>query len=271
MLQNPVVATRRTLQTVRQELADLPTISLRELERRAALLDREERKYLINVRTLRTALQHSHGFLVLKHRGRTAFRYESIYYDAGFSAYRDHHQGRRLRCKVRTRRYVDSDACFFEIKFKGTRGRTNKRRVACSLDEHGKITPDAQAFARDVHRKMYGKPLRGRLTPRLQVTNTRITLVSLKGQERVTIDLHVRFIAKDREKALENEVVIIETKTPRGRGRFDAILRQLGARPVRMCSKYCLGVAMLGLVRKRNRFLPTLRRLKQATREIDDA
>lgn len=262
--------TRHLPAALRPELARFSTISLRDLERRAALLDREERKYLVTVRDLRTALRSAKGFLILKHRNRTSFRYESIYFDAGFTTYRDHHQGRRLRCKVRSRRYVDSGLCFLEIKLKGKRGRTDKRRIARSLEEHGQIGPDAQAFVREAYRKKYGKPLRGKLTPTLAVTNTRITLVSAKDQERVTIDTQVRFSHHGRETALAADIVIIETKTPRGHGRFDTILRRLSVRPVRLCSKYCLGIAMLGLVRKRNRFLPTLRQLNR-TDETDDA
>lgn len=46
-----------------------------------------------------------------------------------------------------------------------------------------------------------------------------------------------------------------------GRGIADNILRGAGCHPVGSCSKYCIGLAALGVVPQFNKFLPAFRRL----------
>ena len=48
---------------------------------------------------------------------------------ADFDLYHRHHIGRSNRFKVRSRRYVESDLCFFEVKYRNNKGRTIKNRI----------------------------------------------------------------------------------------------------------------------------------------------
>jgi hypothetical protein len=54
--------------------------------------------------------------------------------------------------------------------------------------------------------------------------------------------------------------VLIEAKSPNGLGTVDRILPHLGARPLTMCSKYCLGVALAHPDLPTNPYRPLLRR-----------
>jgi len=104
---------------------------LAELNARAPLLDRLENKYVVSAGAFAQSLDAlRNDFDVLAIDGQTTFTYETIYYDTdSLLAYRQHAQGKRRRFKIRCRRYVDSDLYFFEVKLKGSRGRTIKRRM----------------------------------------------------------------------------------------------------------------------------------------------
>jgi hypothetical protein len=54
---------------------------------------------------------------------------------------------------VRTRAYLDSGDCTFEVKLNGRRDETVKARLAYQLADHDRITSDAQAFLADQLRK----------------------------------------------------------------------------------------------------------------------
>jgi hypothetical protein len=92
----------------------------------------------------------------------------------------------------------------------------------------------------------------------------RITLVAKEGGERMTIDTSLRFDANGVVRAVRPDMFIIETKSARGNGIADKILRGLHLHPTKSCSKYCIGMASTGAVARQNRFLPALRRLRLA-------
>ena len=113
------------------QLAGLDRVSLEQLNDRAALMHRQENKYLVDAADFSAALgELGEHFDVLDIEGRTAFSYSTVYFDSeALAAYHQHAQGKRRRFKIRCRRYVDSDLYFFEVKLKGSRGRTIKRRM----------------------------------------------------------------------------------------------------------------------------------------------
>jgi hypothetical protein len=59
--------------------------------------------------------------------------------------------------------------------------------------------------------------------------------------------------------------VLIETKSGSQLGTVDRLLLGLGARPVTMCSKYCLGVALANPALPTNPYRPLLRRYFDST------
>lgn len=111
-------------------------VSLAELNRRAPLLDRAERKYLASSALIDQVMgELRHSFDVLAIDGQTVFTYDTVYYDTDcLLAYRDQVQGKRRRLKIRSRHYVESDLYFFEVKLKGARGRTIKERMPAAGD-----------------------------------------------------------------------------------------------------------------------------------------
>jgi hypothetical protein len=217
------------------------SISLDELNERAALLTRVDAKYIVDLETLGALVDAVHrDFLVLEIERRRVFGYDTVYFDSpGLVAYRAHVQGRRRRFKLRSRRYVDSDLNVFEVKLKGLRDNTVKHRLSVAAADHGSMTAEAERFAAAVLGDAYGHALPDALGPALSMTYRRVTLAARDGIERVTWDSELSF----GDAALADGHVIVETKTPRGRGVADTALRNLGVRPV-SCSKYCVGIGM---------------------------
>jgi VTC domain len=250
----------------------LPAVGLEEVISQAALLDRVDVKYMLAVdrfAALVERLAATHA--VLERDGGHAFPYRTTYFDtADLVTYRAHLQRRRRRYKCRTREYVDSGLVAFEVKLKGARGRTIKHRMPYERAWRDDVTPSAAAFVRATVERAYGRQPVGRLHPSLAVTYNRITLVT--RDERLTCDFDVRFRAPDGAGGrLASETVIVESKSLRGDALADRVLRELGARPVPICSKYCLGVGFTRPDVKSNRLRPLLRRhfesILTATRE----
>ncbi|MCI2393822.1 polyphosphate polymerase domain-containing protein [Aliiroseovarius sediminis] len=245
-----------------KSLTHFTPLGLDDLNGKAAMLERLDNKYIIPATRLRPALEaFSKYFDVLEIDGKRAFTYATRYYDSvDRSAYYDHHQGRRKRCKVRIRRYVDAGFSYLEVKLKDKRGMTIKKRlkVECGLT---KLDQRCMAFIETCHRDLYGEPLGQSLLPVIEMEYERITLVAKEGGERMTIDTALGFQVDDASRDVLPDMFIVETKSARGNGLADKILRGLHLHPTKRCSKYCVGMAALGQVRRHNRFLPALRRL----------
>jgi hypothetical protein len=231
--------------SVSERLRALPPISLEELRASAELHVRRDRKYIVTWSTAAAvveALRGSHR--VLEIEGERSFLYDTVYFDTpSLGAYRAHRQRRRKRYKARTRRYVESDLHFFEVKLKGLRGQTIKHQLPYPASDHGTLTFEAAEFLDARLAEAYPNVPVPELHPTLRTEYRRITLVG--SSERVTFDYDLMFSDGERELAgLEPGHVIIETKTERGLGTADRELRGLGLRPLR-CSKYCAGIGML--------------------------
>ena len=240
-----------------------PAIDLSAVERAAALHDRVDVKYVVPVaafEALATRLLDTHA--VLESDGRRAFAYRTTYFDTDeLDAYRAHLQRRRRRYKCRSREYVDSGLCAFEVKLKGPRGRTVKHRMAYERARRDELSAPALAFVRECVERAYGRRPDGELRPALAVAYTRVTLVAPELRERLTCDFEVVFSAPDGTSGrLHDGTVILESKSVRGGALAERVLRELGARPEPVCSKYCLGIGYTHADVKRNRVLPLLRR-----------
>ena len=228
-------------------------IGLDELNARAALLTRVDAKYIVDGATFaRLEERLADDFLVLEIDGLRRFTYETLYFDSvALDAYHAHVQGRRRRFKCRSRRYVESGRQVFEVKLKGLRGATVKHQL--EIADHGVMTDAAREFAEEVLRDAYGHQLAPQV-PVLPMTYRRMTLAARDSAERLTCDFDLAFPGG----ALAPGHVIVESKSARGRGEADRVLRSLGARPV-SCSKYCAGIGLTRDVRA-NPFAALLRR-----------
>jgi hypothetical protein len=129
-------------------LDELAPVGLDQLDGELALHTRADRKHLVARTVVDRLLERLAGtHAALEIGGLRAFAYDTIYFDTpDLAALRAHVQGRRLRFKCRSRLYVDTALCAFELKRKDGRGSTVKLRLGCDAIEHGRVTPAARAF-----------------------------------------------------------------------------------------------------------------------------
>ncbi len=241
-------------------------ITLAQLNARAAQMERQDRKYIIQAPLLEEALDEwRRHFDVLKIEGRTSFQYRSRYFDDDdYSSYYDHHMGRRIRFKVRTRHYVDADQYYLEMKLKGPRGRTLKIRIAHLAENFAALDDGARAYIGRTYFDVYGRQLQAELKPSIGVNYSRISLVAKHGGARITIDRNLVFAAGSDIYAVDSGKVILETKSGNGNAIADQTLRRLHQHPVSRCSKYCIGLVALGRGERYNNFRPVMRKLNVA-------
>jgi hypothetical protein len=238
-------------------------ITLQELNSKAAMLERLDNKYVIRQSVLARALgAFQNVFDILEIEGKRQFTYETCYFDdADYRSYFDHHQGRRRRLKVRVRKYTDAQLCFVEVKLKGRRGITVKKRLDYSVDRYGTLDDSAYQHIDESYQELYGEPFRRELGPVIEMRYQRVTLVAKEGGERMTVDCNLEFVREGTSRSIDPEVFIVETKSANGNGIADRILRSFHQHPTRRCSKYCAGMAAVQAVARYNKFLPALRKM----------
>jgi hypothetical protein len=179
--------------------------------------------------------------------------YETLYFDTeDFALYLQHHNGKLNRFKFRSRKYVESNLHFFEVKFKSNKGRTVKDRI-----KHHEIVKELEGQAREFLVETSGHdPVQYKA--QIWVNYRRHTFVSKTTQERLTIDTNLTFIDDKNRKTYEG-LVIAEVKqdSARDKSPFNALMRKYHV-PEKSISKYCLGVISLHPEIKKNRFKPIL-------------
>jgi hypothetical protein len=229
----------------------LPPVTLEELDRRASLLTRVERKYFLRSADLPSMLTRlPTDTRVLEIDNRRLFGYHSVYLDTpNLECYLAAAYGRRHRFKLRVRGYLDSGLRFFEVKTRGRRGEVSKHRVPYMGAGPELALPLAAA----------GVVLDpSRLEPVLNVSYRRTTLFLPSSGSRVSIDSGLTWTAPGRSGIRLTEYTIVETKSG-GATIADRLLWSLGHRPCAM-SKYCVGLAAVRPDLPANRWRPVLRR-----------
>lgn len=228
------------------------------------LLSRVDTKYLMHVNELETILRSlSNRYFVLDISGTRAHCYRTLYFDTpDFGLYMQHHNGKRPRFKVRSREYVDTRLSFLEVKRKRYRrtikNRTQTGDLVTSLDwQAGNFV--CEHFPFDV----------SHLEPKLWNAFRRITLVSVRRPERLTIDIDLRLHWGGHQVALP-EVAVVEVKQEHFSQASDFVqkMRALGIRPMSF-SKYCAGVELIHRV-KSNRFRLRLREARRLMQRRQD-
>ncbi|MDA1361501.1 polyphosphate polymerase domain-containing protein [Glycomyces luteolus] len=213
----------------------------------ANLQTRVDSKYLLTPEAygrFRDRLARVGDWRCLEIEGRRRFAYESIYFDTPeLLTYRQHRQGRRFRFKVRSRTYVDSGACAFEVKLKGARADTVKERMDYRAADAGRLAPDAADFLADTLHRAYGMAVPLGMAPRVRTDYRRHTLVDLEAAVRITCDEELRFSGSTGS-AAARPLCLVEVKSAQAGGPVDRMLWRSGARPVSV-SKYCLAAAAL--------------------------
>jgi hypothetical protein len=236
------------LHQLKDKLHLLDPISLDELSV-CKLLNRIDTKYICNVKYLPEIIERARkDFKIQTSKADRIFGYESLYFDTpGLQTYFDHHQGKRIRYKVRFRKYIDTGDAFLEVKKKKNYTRTDKKRN--QFEFSSTLEHQHEKFLRN-HIKV---PKTG-FEPTIWTLFDRITLAGKNQLERITIDTNIRFKDKNHEISLPG-LSIIEVKRDKAVGisPFSQILRDLNIRPYGF-SKYIMGNVLLNPNLKHNRF-----------------
>lgn len=246
------------LEAIHQLTDQLPSITLALIDG-VSLLNRVDTKYVLHERQLRTALESIGGhYHVLDIGGFRIGQYATTYFDTpDFAMFHSHHNGQRMRYKVRCRSYVDSCLYFFEVKTKTNRNRTvkNRTQIPAPLLSTAEVNPAwlPEHFPYDVRT----------LAPVMWNRFRRLTLVSLDAGERVTIDIDIQFGFGGRTFTREG-LVVAEVKQRRfsSASPFGHELHLHHIQP-QSFSKFCMGTAHLYPTLKQNRFKPLFLHLDQ--------
>ncbi|WP_243738116.1 polyphosphate polymerase domain-containing protein [Cellulomonas shaoxiangyii] len=243
-----------------EPLARLGTVGLDALVATAALQTRVDRKYLVPLDAVEALLRGlPTDARVLRIGDLRVFDYESVYFDTpDLLAYRLAAHRRRQRFKVRTRTYVDSAACWLEVKTRGSRGTTVKERVEHALEHRADVAP-GRAF---VCATLTARGVVGAddlvLAPVLVTRYARATLLLPGTASRLTVDVDLTW--DDGRTPLHlRRLAVVETKSGSTASAADRALWSLGHRPVRI-SKYATGLATLRRELPATRWSRTLHR-----------
>jgi len=245
-------------------LNDYVPISLVEMDR-VSLLDRQDTKVVLPIEKLPGIIERlSPYYRVLETDGGKINQYHSLYYDTeDWESYREHHNQRKNRYKIRYRSYVDSDLNFFEIKHKTNKNRTVKTRIKTDAIKTQLGLPESNLLIDNTPLNPF------EFKPVIWVNYKRITLVSNDYTERVTIDFDIEFERYNTRNTPIGSpgLAIIEIKQERFNRKSVALrtLHQERIFPIRV-SKYCLGVMSCynGEI-KRNGFKNKLLRIAKIT------
>ncbi|MBL7939447.1 MAG: polyphosphate polymerase domain-containing protein [Flavobacteriales bacterium] len=232
-------------------------ISLAEMDG-VKLQDRVDTKYVFGEDRLPevfTAMLPDYRLLEVD--GTRGTQYRSLYFDtADLKQYKDHHNKRTFRSKVRFREYIGSDLVFLEVKRKTGRGRTDKKRIRVDgiRDE---LTSEQQAFV------MKSSGLSQPVQATLWNYFTRYTFVNKNAPERLTMDVGLRYSDVSGERELGG-IVIAELKQERA-DRTSPFVRIMRSRVMQASgmSKYCVGMLLMQRNVKHNAFKAVLLKLQQ--------
>lgn len=242
---------------INEALKDFEPISLLEMDR-VKLMNRVDTKFAFSVTEFLTFLPHlANQYSILEIEGtRTPF-YESLYLDdSQFTFFRDHHNGRTNRFKVRYRKYVESNLSFLEIKHK-VKGRTDKSRIKVDdipldlLEKHTKFIEGI--VTQEVN-----------LKPVMWNSFHRMTLVNKSENERLTLDFDLTFKWNDKTQNFNNLIIAeLKQENVNRNSVFYQLMKSRYIRPYRL-SKYCIGsIELYGDSLKFNRFKKKLLQLKK--------
>jgi hypothetical protein len=196
------------------------------------------------------------NYRVLEIEGHRIFTYENNYFDTeDLLFYHEHHNGYLNRIKVRSRKYLETGSCFFEIKKKEKIDRTNKIRE--------KTNELISAPNHEMIQKILGmsrKELKG-IHKVLSNHFNRITFVNKAETERMTLDFNISFADNQLEKRLD-DIFVLEIKQSKcsGHSSINEIIKENNIREQGF-SKYIYGVMLLKDAVKRNNFLPLLKKI----------
>lgn len=228
------------------------------------LLKRYDTKFIFHRNQVDAVFDYlTENYDILEIGENRSFTYETVYYDTDdYLFYHQHHNRKLNRYKFRSRRYAQSDQCFFEVKFKNNRRKTIKSRL--HLGQGGiqhSLSEDSKAFARE-HMSVGDGRIIDDMKPKLKTEYSRITFANHAKKERLTIDTGLTYTGRNAGRHRFDNLVIAELKSEHNSLNTELFqhFKELKIFPTRF-SKYCIGVAMTERNVKRNRFKKKLLKL----------
>jgi hypothetical protein len=248
------------IEEVKSELQNFDPISLWEMDA-VALLNRTDTKFVFSLSTFLSVLPNLRSdYFALEIENKRQADYRTLYFDTPDKRlFTEHQNGKQNRYKVRIRKYVDSNLCFLEVKFKTNKGRTIKKRIPIH-DFESALSDESKSFILENSNLNPDK-----LIPALWNEFSRITLVSKTNQERLTIDTNLQF-KSTLSRSLQHLVIAEvkrEGKTPSA---FIKAIKEKHVSPTGM-SKYCVGSVMVNTNLKYNNFKPQSRLINKLENE----
>jgi hypothetical protein len=236
-------------------LKRFPTVDLEGMSD-YSLMKRVETKYLITFDDFIRFIQSCSGtYHVLEIESKKIHRYNSRYFDTSdLKLYRDHHNGKKNRYKVRIRKYETSSASFVELKRKLNTGETVKKR--CSSEWKESLAKEDQTFLNKSIKLVDVDDLKLSLSNQYD----RITLLDKESKERMTFDFNLKFFHIGKSENVEKFVIAELKQETRGVSALKRQMKKQGLRPASF-SKYCTGIALMHPGVKKNYFKTNLRKI----------
>jgi hypothetical protein len=224
-------------------LEQMETITLGEMQN-IRLMDRVDSKFVAPEELLPDLLREMLPcFKVQITNGKRVASYTTQYLDTPtLDFFLMHQDGKPDRQKIRIRSYIDSNISFLEIKNRNNAGRTRKIRVPVELS-HIQTIDDLNVNLSFLEKHSICDSRH--LTPALETTFDRITLVNNRITERVSLDRNLSFVnyQTGRREKMERLLVLELKQESRQPSDLRDILDRLNIRQVPF-SKYCVGTAL---------------------------
>ncbi len=224
-----------------------------------SLQRRTDTKFVVPARRLERVIVSVRGDYALLPAGAALVQeYRTVYFDTpDLMCFHDHRRGRRPRHKVRIRHYPDRGVSFLETKTKQSEMLTRKHRAERPFGD-GELTAADRAFI-GAHTRL---PV-AHLEPRAHTDFRRLTLLGIRTQERVTVDIDLCVGATGGDQYLDGVAIVEVKQSPYcARTPIMEALRDAGHRPT-SASKYCAAAILSGQADRYNRLRPTLRALER--------
>ena len=214
-----------------------------------SLMKRVDTKFILKESQLLEVLSKLYkDYKILQIDQERLMKYSTLYFDSqNKKCFKDHHNGKLNRYKIRMRKYLVSDICFLEIKKKNNLGITNKIRRQIK-DFETNLTIESKEF---ITNSNINNLL---LEPSLYNNFSRMTFVNKSEAERLTIDVDLSFSFGAKEKKFDKLVVIeIKQEGKRLNTTINRVLKSMSILPTNF-SKYCIGISNTLDNIKSNRF-----------------
>ncbi|MCE9621532.1 MAG: polyphosphate polymerase domain-containing protein [Actinomycetia bacterium] len=232
--------------TIDEILLGRATTDLDTLRAAGDLQERYDTKYVLTVGVTVELLQAlDPHWQVLEVDRKRSTAYQSSYYDdSDFGLFHDHVKGRRLRYKVRTRRYGNDPEEMLEVKLKTGRGGTDKRRVQRAVAFGTELTNTERQWLSDTVLDAYGRRPATALKYTLGLNYERRTMFNPMSGDRLTIDSGVIAQADSGTASPVGNAVVIEVKSAAWCCPTVRLLHRHSIRPLNF-SKYCAAASAL--------------------------